>query len=67
MKLICLDLDDCAYSHYITDDEFKNVNFKHPFKTCPECNYLAVLVPKDFKLNENKNFYLDILKKINEY
>ena len=64
MKLICLDLDNCAYTAKHSQLNDFNLNLSLKFHKCPECNSLSILVKDDFYLNIDDNFIFQLLEKI---
>jgi hypothetical protein len=54
MKFLCLDQDNCGFYHYLTDDEYSQVDFTKTFSLCPSCDYFMIVVEDDFSLSSNK-------------
>lgn len=54
MKIICLDLDNCAFFRKLLDEELKNYDLTQPFLKCEECNNTALIV-KDQIENNNQS------------
>ena len=69
MKLICFNIDDCAFVlKNITEDQKEeySLNPDQPFIKCPECNSLAIYTNDDFVLTLDKISTLKILSKLSK-
>ena len=42
MKYTCMNYEECDYYEYLTQQELGDAR---PYKSCPQCNSLAVLLP----------------------
>ena len=62
MKYICLNVDACGYFKYVDLKDLTKEDYTNPFKNCPNCKYLIVLVKDDFSLNSSND--LNFLHKI---
>lgn len=61
MKIFCFDREECGYFYYLTDEDYKEIDFSKKFMTCPCCTSIAAIVPDHFVLDLTKNDYFDIL------
>jgi hypothetical protein len=69
MKIYCLDREDCCFYRYLSDDEYKVYDFDKPFIHCENCDYVALIVPDDFVLENNsktKSLILSALNKLDK-
>jgi hypothetical protein len=70
MKLLCLDLDNCGETYFLNDEDYTYFNLNNKFHKCLDCSSLAILVPDDFFLSEEKSLYIkmyfNILSKDND-
>lgn len=54
MKLVCLDRDSCAESHYLTNQELALIDLQKKFHKCLYCNRIAILVVDNFIFTEDQ-------------
>jgi hypothetical protein len=55
MKLVCLDREACAESHYLTSQELASIDLQKKFHKCFHCNQIAILVVDNFVFTQNQN------------
>lgn len=60
MKLLCLDIDNCAETYFLKDDDYKLFNLNEKFHRCQECSSIAILVSDDFFFSQEKSIYINM-------
>ncbi|CAB4160096.1 hypothetical protein UFOVP724_72 [uncultured Caudovirales phage] len=54
MKRYCFNAEACGWVEYIEPEEFDPKQER--FFYCPECRFLAAIVPNDFSLDDKTQF-----------